>query len=1023
MPNAIYDDQEKIDQSTNDSLYEKNQSSESEEDKKSREIRKLERRFDSPPQNNDNLENDSKNKSDDNSSSSFYNPLDKSRKGTSFAEYTATKIKETGYKKLGIFILGPIALIVVILMLMSTLKLPNYAANIAVYRMARSAMDYSKTVSEIDSQKIAIDGSDDTKYKKLTDKYSALRSQTWGKLDRYRPEVLYKNMKGTGSITYKTETVKRLGIPKKQITAVIINGERIPINSQKFGNLIGNYKDRIRFNAQIQANIDKALKGHSTLVRSSVAKKIRSDLNIKLHFWEKAAKNYRGLRADEADRLLLKESTEKSTTKPKKAPITQSVKEGTEAYEKALDACKKKPTCADQLNKGIIPQELTDALKTATEEKMGTKIIGAIGGTYAVVLPACLIYEGSINSAGDTIDSQSASATKTYYSLETMADQQKLGDTSAEAIGAVNRKLGEGDSVPDQYLRGEIADTSVELSPQASATGDFTMLDALLSPAIANTLDSVASDACPVLTDLKVNVAIAAGSVLATFVSGGTTGVASTSISQAIKQVVKKGFLKALEKITTVEGLKETRKGLTGFAKKFARDFIAIEGLTALAKILVLQKSGMINDGATSSGSEFKNQADMGAVVTNNQLEQQMLYGAPLTASSTSALNDDTLKYIASKNNNMPHATKYFGENSILTMKTRNLAFDLYRLKDNGISILASYLNINNLISLFSYKNRVAAAEGINSDYNIVQWGWSKEEQALINKDDSYEMLENDYILESSNKIDEIENRYGKCFSSTFGELLQNGDIIRSENGDVIADKGLCSPNNLGPKNQEGYGDLVFRYRLSKKRLAVLDHNTGIQNPVEVDSGSSLGGESSAPANASAEVIFNQCKQNTATGKVKIVCATRGEGSNAMNGITYGSFWIDKENYDKKPPLLGCNSYANMAIARATNGKYIKNYCSGGYLREGVKEGKFKKIPKSQVEPGDLIIHDRMSGSCGGTSGLGHVEIVVSYDAEKDKLITTGAHGGGRPSGVLDPVSLVSSDYWDYGMEYIGGGL
>ena len=51
---------------------------------------------------------------------------------------------------------GLLILVLIIFMLMSLLKIPNYAANIAAYRMASSALDYASTSAEIDAEKIAL---------------------------------------------------------------------------------------------------------------------------------------------------------------------------------------------------------------------------------------------------------------------------------------------------------------------------------------------------------------------------------------------------------------------------------------------------------------------------------------------------------------------------------------------------------------------------------------------------------------------------------------------------------------------------------------------------------------------------------------------------------------------------------------------------------------------------------------------------------------------------------------------------
>ncbi|MFO0882004.1 MAG: hypothetical protein U0491_00960 [Candidatus Saccharimonadales bacterium] len=960
---------------------------------------------------------------------SFYNPM--GDKQNSLKSSSTSIVSNIARRRVILGALIPIGLILIVLFLMSALKIPNYAANIATYRFARSAMEYAKTSSEIDGAKIAIETSDDTKYGKFREKYANLRSATWGKFDQYRPEKVYQNLKADGTIKYEVETKKWKGIETRtKITAVIINNERIPVESQtfrqRFGSPVDSYRDRLKYSRAVNAQISEALKGSSTLVRSSVAKKIRADLNIKLRFWEKGAKNYSGLKPDEADQLLLKENDERIRTKPTGTATTSSINEATDKVDNAIKDCIDDADCAKEMASGENPEKITTALTESADEGIVRKALGIISPTYGIVVPACMIYDGSIDHASDAIDAQTASTIKTYNTFATQADQQKVGDTSPEAIAAVNRKLAAGDSVPDQYLSGRTVDTSVEKSPQASVLGDFTMLNALIpNQTVANGLNTIAEPVCKTLTNVGVNAAIAGVSIVIAIFTGGTSGAAEGAGSQSIRAIVtatlEKGFLKtivksAVDKVATIEG----RNQLKGFSKKFARDFVAIEGATALTKLLVMSRSGLINNGATSSGADYINQADMGAVNENNIYMQQMMYGAPMTNANTALADKSATTLLAEKESQAPGLGKYFGITSPVSKIRNNMAIGFASMKQRGLSSSLKYFSFGSVLKSIIPNQNVSAADTSGANWGIVQWGWTDEENALIARDSSYGVVENEAAL-SDQVRSVVESEYGKCFSSTMGTLLGSGDIKRNESGDVVTNDGLCSPENLGPKNPK-YGDAVFRWRLSKKREMVLDQNLGLQNPSKdgkSDSGGTVGGGgSSGGQGMSADEVFAQCKNNTATGKVKIVC-----GTTELNGVPYGENFVSAWK-DAKPSPLGCNSYANIAIARATNGKYRKDYCSGGYEKEGAREGNFKKIAKTAVQPGDLIIHDRLGGaSCGGTSGEGHVEVVVSYDPKTDKLITTGAHSSRTPSGVTDPVNLKNSDYWDYGVEYVGGGL
>lgn len=182
-------------------------------------------------------------------------------------------------------------------------------------------------------------------------------------------------------------------------------------------------------------------------------------------------------------------------------------------------------------------------------------------------------------------------------------------------------------------------------------------------------------------------------------------------------------------------------------------------------------------------------------------------------------------------------------------------------------------------------------------------------------------------------------------------------------------------------------------------------------------------------ADATTKEILKQCNSNTATGKVKIVCAAVN-----LDGIPYGSGFGATSNYlTKDPTEIGCNGFTNISIARATNGKYLKNYCSQTYATQGVKEKQFQQIPLESVEPGDIVIRYSScgcTGVCGGADPqgrFGHVAVVVSYNKSTGEITVAEASSKSRPSGLREPTKAKwspSNKYgFSFGMRYIGGGL
>lgn len=957
--------------------------------------------------------------------------------------------KNLAKKKLLIRSSAGIVLLVIVgvgifLLLLNLFKVPNYASNIALYRLTRTISQYSKTSSAIDAQKIAVDSMDDTAYKNtIVDKYLKKPTETMSKFtDKYVPGKAYKSLTNKGTIDYVTESKPRKFWwgERTKVKYIVVGDNYIATPEQKFGRVWSNYKERARFAGELKANLDHIIDYRGGwLVKGRVSREILSKAGFQFKFWDNKGKTFRGTKDAVAKQLALEQSYKNEHRTPAGKAASTDIAAAVDAGETEIQKCIAQTSCANKiLETGKLPAQAEEAMTKEVAGSAGKSALGWFNTIYAIGVPVCLVFEGSTVNSKDPIDAQMNSTIAAYAGLNSATDQAKAGDTTMEAYGTLNDRLGDGDSVPDQIGRGLKPDTSVEVSPQANGVGEYTVFNAVLPKSVADVMNAPLQKACPVITDVKV---MAAGAVVVTAIklfvgisTFGTGTVATQGGEEAVKLGLKKSMENVIENITTKTTLKAmtkagtdearnklTKDSISGYAKKFARFYVGTEAATLLAKMLVVWRMGAVNDASLSTGSAYKNYLDMGGVAYAAELDRTMLAGRPLTNAEVAIADAKTDKLLKERDGKTPLYEKYFA-----TQNPRSL-FSRFGYQARGFAytnkpILSKYLaalNPTNIITSLGLGSKKASAEDVtrNSHYGIIQWGWTDEEEAL-KETESYTIPENAKILDESGKKTDIESKYGICYTETMGYLIANGLVVRGENGDVIENEGLCSPNNLGPSNRD-YGDLVFRWRVDKIYNNVLDQNIAMQDPIDDSKSSDAPTDSSPlPANATANEVFDYCKKSDPVGKVKIVCETM----DGMNGLPYASFWINKSNYDKKPPALGCNSYANMAIARATKGKFITNYCSGSYLREGVKAEKFKKIAKDKVEPGDLVIRDRMDSAC-GLSGAGHVEIVVSYDKDKDKLVTTGAHSSSTPSGVSDPISLKNSDEWDYGMVYTGGDL
>jgi hypothetical protein len=452
-------------------------------------------------------------------------------------------------------------------------------------------------------------------------------------------------------------------------------------------------------------------------------------------------------------------------------------------------------------------------------------------------MPVCIIYEGSVENSAGSVNAASDSLQRSYYLVSSAADQQKSGDTTAEAVGAENRRLGDiSTSVPEQRAKaGRPVSTSEVQGPQAAAAGHYSLLDALFgSNPATSAANSVADNVCPYLTDWKTGLGLAAAELALSFIPGFGQG------ARAGTEATKVSVGQIMKHITTNLLSKRALKRMIGEAA-------ATAGLTVLAKMIVLSRMNAQFNGL-SRGEAAANEADMGGNLHWNEVDRKQFYGRPMTEPEVVASNISDKQYIAQQRSYQSVYERYFAlsnPDSLLVNMGVSMSSKLTN-KQTASNMVASTMTRFNT-SLFSsevfatvnpFKRQLAFAQEaqavLNSDYHIVQWGWTNDELELIDSNPDYFPLRNDEVLEASGKKGDIESKYGKCFTEEVGNLIAEKQVQRDEDGRTHEDGGDCSPKQLGKDNPQ-FGDLVFRWRLAKRNEATMDHLLEIENPTNDD--------------------------------------------------------------------------------------------------------------------------------------------------------------------------------------------
>lgn len=739
-----------------------------------------------------------------------------------------------------------VILVIILVVLLGSLKIPNFAQHIAAYQFARVTRTMAKNSERIAAQKMGIEAADNTLYAKLGAKYGGLRDNTWGKLDKYRPNKVIDNFKTSDTLKFNYGEPGILG--RQQLLGVTIGNKSVPVNSDArlASKLIPGvqFGKNVSFAKEFAPALDQALRANDIgpIVRGKVAKQIRQQLGISLIAWKVG--KYQGKTDAEARALITQDtyhavSGNDPVTNPKVSSqeINQTAEDVKAAQTAAVDSPEGIKAIVEAPNE--LPQGVIDALEKSSVSSLGGAVKAAIGFAnplYAVAVPVCLIYDGSLEKSGSTINTQNAQLQRQFYLVASSANQQMDGyQASGEAVGAMNWKLGNIEkSNPELRAGGQKVNTSNYASVQASPTGQFSIADALFPEAIAGVLNEGAKS-CPAITNVWLGGTLGVINILAVFASGGTAGGAEAGAVVAVEQVTPRLMTRVLAKYTTTKAFAKV------FAKDTAKQVSAIVAGTIIAKMIVMSQVGAAHS-SLATDTSFNNDADSGGNLAAGRIMQQQFSGRPLTSAEASASNVKDQLFATAQTKHQSLYERYASLSNADSLLTRfgttlstNLNPSLFSsLLGLGSKLFNPVAVFGNSLGMFSPRAALAASSVDNSNYGNVQWGWSDQENALIDGDDSYKMLPNQAILDASGNQDKITAEYGKCFDGSLqmGDMLADKYIVRDTDGNILSDDSLCSPKSLGVNNPT-YGNMVFRWRVAQSYNNTLDQLMGAQDITE----------------------------------------------------------------------------------------------------------------------------------------------------------------------------------------------
>ncbi len=524
------------------------------------------------------------------------------------------------------------------------------------------------------------------------------------------------------------------------------------------------------------------------------------------------------------------------------------------------------------------------------------------GPIYNAAYLACVFDEGA--NSGDNnkvIDANNDANEKSFVFLTSASDQLKRGPLSSDQLTAfdnaqtaMNDKLGSDEqySVPLLRARGASYDTSTEQAAQSTVYGFQPPEKAVNNSLFWDFMKSV-EGSCSVISSAWTAGGVALinlAALVATFIpSGGGSVGGEAGVEAASQSVLKVTLTKASEALVKQisknfgrqAGLKLAAKNAVSKSyklfKQIVKNGVVVVGTESLGSMMAAYHVPSLNHTGYETGNTFIGQADAGGNATAQEQMRIMLFGRPLLKSEVCATNVLDSTYQQTALSSQSAYQRYLATTNPQSLLSRtaiavhdNLAGSLGKPLASLATIIGNPLGW--LSSVFGYRAFADAASNCDSStafYGNMQIGWSEDEVALTDSNDSYNPDENMAILARSGKADAIAQKYGACFgysytggsddsiaadpNATVGYMLTGGSggqqlVTRDTLGNVINDDSAkCSPEYLSYNSKDTSlaadnvtdssgqfmspqrNDLIFRWRLAMKYTNVQNQLIAIQ--------------------------------------------------------------------------------------------------------------------------------------------------------------------------------------------------
>jgi hypothetical protein len=877
-----------------------------------------------------------------------------------------------------------VGLIFLLVLLFGSLELPDVMQHIEAYEFARVTRQFSQSAERVSEEALQVEAATEGSaadgataanpggfygYLKDTygnmkanvnDLYSGIRSNTWGKLDAFRPSQVIKNLGDTNDLTLRFRTSSLTG--RKILTggSVKVAGIDQSFDVEPLSGLakwtpglraIIKTRNLAQFYSNFLPAVSEAEKANSTslLVRGAGEAYLIKATNGNAAGWllskfvdsdsgngnETAAKNdaeqmdetYDNTQAgftagDNATTGELQAAD--SAAEQSEDNDMQKLADGSYDYNDYLDYHLGNDWKADDSDpytnyiQTIIDDHASTSAESALTPSLTETVEADANPLSGLAIPVCIIYDGSVQRSGPTINNQADQQQDAFTALAAEADEQEAGGppnntqagSLAAAIGATHDQLGDiSQSNPEILADGGTINTSITPSAEAGSDGgyNFSIFNALtgISPSslAGKIVSGIVGSTCGALTNTYVLAGGGIVNIAGIILTAGTAEAAEEAAGQSARGFVQEFATNAAsniasqltKKVVVRDGVEEVTQGALNRFGHFVFDqgitIGKILGATELAHMIVASRAGIVNNGA-SQGTSLTNEAMCGANIQAGENERHSLFGRPLTASELVQSNAADSAFVAYQNQSKSFTQRYLSPSNADSL-TSHMALALDSESRNGIAatffhLVATILNpmdwLGPVISTLD-GSVLAAPNPSTQDCGDIQFGWSQAEESLIDSNQSYRPLLNAKVVSDSGEEPAIALKYAKCFGyssdsagdltsdittdGSLGNLLADDDMHRDSSGNVEENGGDCSPESLGVNNNAYGPQMVFRWRLAEQYDLTLDQMLDAQTISSTAAGGGAaggaggaGGGTPAPSSGTAQQLAVQILSN-----------------------------------------------------------------------------------------------------------------------------------------------------------------